>query len=278
MNISRKWLAGPYLVWMILFILVPLFMILYYALITKTGDGVHFTLEHIGDAFDPIYMNALAKSFAYAGISTLICLIMAYPLALILSKSNSQNATMLFIFILPMWMNFLLRTYAWLTLLENNNGLINTALRFLNLPTLNIIGTPSAIVLGMVYNFLPFMVLPIYNALIKIDPSVLEAAHDLGANNRVRLIRVILPLSLPGVMSGITMVFMPAVTSFVIPNLLGSGKVNLIGNLIEQQFLMTYNWGFGSALSLVLMIVILISMGILKKFDRDDYEGGAGVW
>ncbi|PLX30539.1 MAG: ABC transporter permease, partial [Clostridiales bacterium] len=151
-------------------------------------------------------------------------------------------------------------------------------LRAIHLPPINIIGTPNAIILGMVYNFLPFMVLPIYNTLIKIDTHILEAAHDLGANSLQRLVKVIFPLSLPGVMSGITMVFMPAVTSFVIPNLLGSGKVNLIGNLIEQQFLMTYNWGFGSAMSLILMIAILLAMGLMSRLDKGSLEGGAGRW
>jgi len=275
---NRKWLAFPYILWMILFIVVPLFMILLYAFTVKENGQMVFTNDYIMKSFDPIYVQAFIKSFAYAGISTVICLVLAYPLALILAEKGDSKSSILFIFILPMWMNFLLRTYAWLSLLETNNGFINTVLRFLNLPTINIIGTPNAIILGMVYNFLPFMVLPIYNVLVKIDPYVLEAAHDLGANTFKRLLKVVFPLSIPGVMSGITMVFMPAVTSFVIPNLLGSGKVNLIGNLIEQQFLMTYNWGFGSALSLILMVVILVSMGILNRFDSDDLEGGAGLW
>lgn len=274
---NRKWLATPYLIWMVIFILVPLFMILFYAFTMETPDGTVFTLEFIQKAFEPLYLNALVKSLMYAAISTIICLLLAYPLALILSRSQKKGASMLFLFILPMWMNFLLRTYAWLSLLETNNGFINTILRAIGLPPLDIIGTPNAIILGMVYNFLPFMILPIFNALNKIDPYVLEAAHDLGANNAQRFFRVIIPLSIPGVFSGITMVFMPAVTSFVIPNLLGSGKVNLIGNLIEQQFLATYNWGFGSSLSLVLMAVILVSMAIMNRMDAD-VEGGAGIW
>lgn len=274
---NRKWLATPYLVWMVIFIVIPLLMIFYYAFTMTTSDQAAFTLQHMIKSFDRIYLIALGKSLLYAGISTIICLLLAYPLALILAKSGNGNSTMLFVFILPMWMNFLLRTYAWLTLLETNNGLINTILRALHLPILEIIGTPNAIILGMVYNFLPFMVLPIYNALVKIDPSIMEAAYDLGANDFKRLMKITIPLSMPGVMSGITMVFMPAVTSFVIPNLLGSGKVNLIGNLIEQQFLMTYDWGFGAALSLVLMFIILISMGILQRGD-EDMKGGAGIW
>lgn len=275
---NRKWLAYPYLVWLVIFILLPLLLIFYYGFTITDNGSVSFTFEFIKKVFEPIYFNAMLKSFMYAGIATIICFILAYPLALILARNGGTGSSMLFIFILPMWMNFLLRTYAWLTLLETNNGVINILLKALHLPTLNIIGTPNAIILGMVYNFLPFMVLPIYNTLVKIDPYVLEAAHDLGATDIQRLVRVIFPLSLPGVLSGVTLVFMPAVTSFVIPNLLGSGKVNLIGNLIEQQFLMTYNWGFGASMSLVLMVVILMSMGIMQRFDKGSMEGGASRW
>lgn len=274
---KRKWLATPYLVWMTIFIMIPLLMIFYYAFMKESSEGVVFTLEFIKKSFDQLYLKAFYKSFQYASISTIYCLILAYPLALILSRKARRGVSILFVFILPMWMNFLLRTYAWLSLLETNNGVLNTILRWIGLPTINIIGTPNAIILGMVYNFLPFMILPIYNSLTKIDNSILEAASDLGANNYKSLIRIVIPMSMPGVFSGITMVFMPAVTSFVIPNLLGSGKVNLIGNLIEQQFLATYNWGFGSSLSLILMLFILASIGIMNRMDTD-VESGAGIW
>lgn len=183
----------------------------------------------------------------------------------------NQSSFMVFIFILPMWMNFLLRTLAWQTLLEKT-GVINSILTFLNLPTLNIINTPSAIVLGMVYNFLPFMVLPIYNTLIKIDSNVINAAKDLGANNIQTFTRVIFPLSLPGVISGITMVFVPALTTFVISDLLGGAKILLIGNVIEQEFKQANNWNAGSGLSFVLMIFIVISIFISNKYDK---EGGS---
>lgn len=275
---NRKWLAYPYLVWLAIFIVLPLFIVLYYGITISENGSVHFTMEFIYKVFEPLYFKAMMKSFGYAFIATCICFVLAYPLALILARNGGSGSTMLFIFILPMWMNFLLRTYAWLTLLETNNGVVNTLLKALNLPTINIIGTPNAIILGMVYNFLPFMVLPIYNTLVKIDPYVLEAAHDLGATSFQRLIRVIFPLSIPGIMSGVTLVFMPAVTSFVIPNLLGSGKVNLIGNLIEQQFLMTYNWGFGASMSLVLMVVILISMSLMQRIDKSQLGGEVGRW
>lgn len=268
----RKWLATPYILWAIVFTLVPLMMILIYG-ITVDDGGMTFSLENIMKAFKPIYFKALMRSINYALISTVICLLLAYPLALILSEKKNAGMAIIFIFVLPMWMNFLLRTYAWLTILETNNGVLNTVLRLLHLPTVHIIGTPSAIVLGMVYNFLPFMILPIYNVLSKIDPFVLEAAHDLGASNFTRFRKVILPLSIPGVISGITMVFMPAITTFVIPKLLGSGKINLIGNLIEQQFVQSYNWYFGASLSLVLMAFILMSMGILNRMDPSSKGG-----
>lgn len=271
---KRRVLAAPYAVWAVVFTIVPLCMLLYYGVMVETADGMRFSLENIQKAFEPIYFKALLRSLRIAFVSTVICLVLAYPLAMILSNMRTGKSSVILLFVLPMWMNFLLRTYAWLSLLETNNGFINTVLRFLHLPTISIIGTQNAVILGMVYNFLPFMILPIYNSLVKIDPSLLEAAQDLGANEWIRFWRVIWPLSIPGVISGITMVFMPAVTTFVIPNLLGSGKVNLIGNVIEQQFLMAYNWHFGSSLSLVLMVLILISFGILQKVDPDHEEGG----
>lgn len=271
---NRKWFAAPYGVWAILFILIPLIMLLYFGITIETSNGIVFSVSNIQKVFEPIYFNAFLRSVQYALISTIICLLLAYPLAFILSKSDSKSGVIIFIFILPMWMNFLLRTYAWLTILETNNGVLNTILKSLHLPSLRILGTPSAIVLGMVYNFLPFMVLPIYNTLCKIDQSVLEAAYDLGANSFQRFYKVILPLSVPGIISGITMVFMPAITTFVIPNLLGNGKINLIGNIIEQQFLKSYNWYFGASLSIVLMLFILISMSIFSRVDKNNEMGG----
>lgn len=269
---KKSYISAPYLIWIVLFTIIPLSMILYYGITINTDNGVVLSFDNIAKVFQPLYLKAMWRSIRLAGISTIICLLLAYPLALILSRKSTKKSTMIFIFILPMWMNFLLRTYAWLTILETNNGLLNSVLRFIGLPTLNIINTPYAVVLGMVYNFLPFMVLPIYNTLTKIDKSLLEAASDLGANSKKAFLKVTLPLSVPGIMSGISMVFMPAVTSFVIPNLLGGGKVHLIGNIIEDQFIMNYDWQFGSSLSLILMIVILITMAILSKFDNDEKE------
>lgn len=273
---KRKYLAFPYLLWIILFTVIPLGMVLYYGFVNETPAGIVFSISNFAKALEPVYLIAFWRSMYYAGISTIVCLIIAYPLALILTQKHNAGNTIIFIFILPMWMNFLLRTYAWLTLLETNNGFINTVLRALSLPTIDIMNKPAAIILGMVYNFLPFMVLPIYNTLSKIDPSILEAAHDLGANNFKRLLRVILPLSIPGILSGISMVFMPAVTTFVIPNLLGGGKISLIGNVIEQQFLQTYNWYFGASLSIILMVVILLTMAVLNRFEESEKQ--VGIW
>lgn len=263
---NKKWLSSPYLLWAISFIIIPLVMILYYGITTKEGS---FTFENILQITTATNVKALILALLLSIVSTIICLILAYPLAMILNHLDvNQNSFVVLIFILPMWMNFLLRTLAWQTLLEKT-GVINSMLTFLHLPTLNVINTPYAIVLGMVYNFLPFMVLPIYNILIKIDPNVINAAKDLGANSFQTFYKVILPLSWPGVISGITMVFVPSLTTFVISDLLGGSKILLIGNVIEQKFTQANNWNAGSGLSLVLMVFILLSMAILSKYDKD---------
>jgi spermidine/putrescine transport system permease protein len=246
-------------------------MIFYYGL---TDSDHNFTFLNLAEITTPENLKALGLSLLLSFISTVICLILAYPLALILSNKNvNQSSFIVLIFILPMWMNFLLRTLAWQTLLEKN-GVINAVLSFLHLPELNIINTPYAIILGMVYNFLPFMVLPIYNVLVKIDKDVINAARDLGANAIQVFMKIIIPLSIPGVISGITMVFVPALTTFVISDILGGSKILLIGNVIEQEFTQSYNWHVGSGLSLVLMIFIIFSMALVSKYDKDG-EGTA---
>ena len=271
MKNSKKLFTGPYLFWAIAFIIIPIIMIFYYGL---TDADNNFTLMNLAEITTPENLKALGLSLLLSFISTVICLILAYPLAVILSnKSVNSSSFIVLIFILPMWMNFLLRTLAWQTLLEKN-GVINAVLSFLHLPELNIINTPYAIVLGMVYNFLPFMVLPIYNVLIKIDKDVINAARDLGANAVQVFTKVILPLSVPGIISGITMVFVPALTTFVISDILGGSKILLIGNVIEQEFTQSYNWHVGSGLSLVLMIFIIFSMALVSKYDKDG-EGTA---
>ncbi|MDD2972036.1 MAG: ABC transporter permease [Lachnospiraceae bacterium] len=266
MNKNKKWMATPYFIWSIAFIIIPLCMVFYYGLTDKTGA---FTLENIIAITTEEHWKALWLSLLLSTISTLLCILLAYPLAMILCNASiNQDGFLVLIFILPMWMNFLLRTLAWQTLLEKT-GVINSILSALHLPSLNIINTPYAIILGMVYNFLPFMVLPIYNSLSKIDRNVVNAARDLGANNVQTFTKVILPLSLPGVISGITMVFVPALTTFVISNLLGGSKILLIGNVIEQEFTQTNNWNLGSGLSIILMIFIIISIVISTITDKD---------
>lgn len=245
-------------------------MVFYYGLTDKTGA---FTLENIMAIATPERMKALGISLVLSFIATVICLLLGYPLAVILAKfkGNAQSIIVM-IFILPMWMNFLLRTLAWQTLLEKT-GVINTILTTLHLPPLNIINTPYAIILGMVYNFLPFMVLPLYNSITKIDYNVIHAARDLGANGCQTFFKIALPLTVPGIISGITMVFVPALTTFVISNLLGGSKILLIGNVIEQQFTQASNWHLGSGLSIVLMVFIIINMVLTSIFDKDG-EGG----
>ena len=268
---ASRFLAGPYILWMIGFTVIPLIMIIVYGLTDSEG---RFTLANVAAISSPEHLKALLLALGLSLASTVICLVMAYPLALILRKKNvGKGSFIVFIFILPMWMNFLLRTMAWQTLLEKN-GVINGILSFLHLPNIAVINTPWAIILGMVYNFLPFMVLPIYNVLAKIDDDVINAAKDLGANNWQTITRILIPLSLPGIISGINMVFVPALTTFVISNLLGGSKILLIGNVIEQEFTRGSNWHLGSGLSLVLMVFILVSMALMVKYDREG-EGAA---
>lgn len=281
MKNKLKLLSYPYIVWMIIFIVIPLILVLVYSL---TSGDIHdpssltFSLDSYGKFFDVIYLRVLGKSFWLALVSTVLCLLLGYPVALIISRANNKHRGLLLLFFLvPIWMNFLLRTYAWMAILSPN-GFLNNILEFIGLPKLAIMPGQTAVILGMVYNFLPFMVLPIYTVLSKIDKNVLEAAMDLGANKFITLIKVILPLSVPGIVSGITMVFMPAVSTFVISRLLGGGKELLVGNLIEQQFTVQRDWHFGSALSIILMIMILISMAIMSRVDKDKEQEGAALW
>lgn len=268
---SKKLLSGPYILWMIGFTIIPLALIVYYGMTDRTGA---FTLENILAIATAEHAKALWLSLGLSLVSTIVCLLLAYPLAMILrSKGVGAGGFIVFIFILPMWMNFLLRTLAWQTLLEKG-GVINGILTALHLPTQSLINTPAAIILGMVYNFMPFMVLPIYNVLSKIDDNTINAAKDLGANSFQTFWHILLPLSVPGIISGINMVFVPALTTFVISNLLGGSKILLVGNVIEQEFTKGSNWHLGSGLSLVLMVFILISMALIAKYDKNG-EGNA---
>lgn len=263
---GKKSFALPYIVWMVGFTVIPLLMIVYYGL---TDDSGTFTLANVAAIATPEHAQALWLSVRLSLISTVICLLLAYPLAMILKSMNRHsNSLIVFIFILPMWMNSLLRTMAWQSILSNQ-GVLNSILTWLGLPNVRIINTTGAIIFGMVYDFLPFMVLPLYNALVKIGQDKVEAARDLGANPVQTFTRVIFPLSMPGVVSGITMVFVPSMTTFVISTLLGGGKILLIGNVIEQAFTTGSDRHLGSGLSLVLMVFILISMAILNKYDPE---------
>ncbi len=263
---NKKLLSAPFVFWSALFIIVPLGMVFYYGLTDKAGA---FTLNNITAIATPEHSKALWEAVKLSIVSTVLCFLLAYPLAMILSNMNtSKTSFIVLIFILPMWMNFLLRTLAWQTLLEKT-GVINSILSALRLPTLNIINRPAAIILGMVYNFLPFMVLPIYNVLVKIDRNMINAARDLGANGLQTFWKITFPLSIPGVISGITMVFVPALTTFVISKILGGGRILLIGNIIEQEFTQTGNWHLGSGLSIVLMLFIIFNMVISAVTDKD---------
>lgn len=250
-----------YALWALVFIIFPLILIFVYALNGSGGTGLdnfQFSLGNYRRFFESLYISTLWVSLKLAILSTILCLLIGYPVAYIISKLNERlRSNLILLLVIPMWMNFLLRTYAWLTLL-GNNGLINKALNILGLPSVNLMYNMNAILLGMVYNFLPFMVLPIYTVLLKIDKSLIDAAKDLGANDIKVFLKVILPLSLPGIYTGITMVFIPAISTFVISNLLGGNNIYLIGNLIEQQFTFTGDWGFGSAISIILIVIMII--------------------
>lgn len=266
-------LSFPYVIWMAIFVIVPLLIMAYYGFTTKDGS---FTWDNVLSIADPIHRKALWTSIRLSVICTVICFLLALPLAMVIRGLHIKSSGfIIFIFILPMWMNFLLRTIAWQSLLEKS-GVINQILNFFGLPAQNMINTEGAIVLGMVYNYLPFMVLPIYNALAKISQDTFDAAKDLGAGWWQTMRRITLPMILPGIVSGSTMVIVPALTTFVLSDLLGGAKVLLIGNVIEQEFTTANNWNLGSGLSLVLMVIVLVSMALMSKYDKNGE--GAGIW
>lgn len=272
-------MAYPYVVWAFVLIVIPMLMIAMYAF-TERGNSVitfRLTLDNFKVFFsDAVFINIMKRSFYIALVTTVICIVLGYPAAYIAANLGSEKNRMMMVILItiPTWINMLVRTYAWLGILQDN-GLINSALRALGLPAIKIIQTDFAVIFGMVYNFIPFMILQIYTSLTKMDKSYIEAAQDLGANRLQSFIKITLPLSLPGIISGITLVFLPAVSSFFIPKLLGGGKYVLIGNVIENQFLTAGNWNFGSALSLIMAVIIIFLMWLTKKADRDpNAEGG----
>lgn len=295
-GLHRTLYAWPYSLWMVIFTVVPLLLIGYYAFTDKAG---HFTLENFANFWDSNYdmkkqlagmgfkpgdlgmagrglvnVDTLLYSLWMAFLCTVISFLFGYPAALIMADRHFKlGATIVILFIIPMWMNFLLRTVAWMSLLEDN-GLINTLLQGMGLPKLRLMYNSQAVLLGMVYNYLPFMVFPIYNSLSRQDPRLSEAAMDLGADQWTTFRRVTFPISMPGIVSGITMVFMPSVTTFFIPRVLGGGNTEMFGDLIERTFLTADDWNVGSALSLIMMVLILLSLGLLRKVDPEG-EGGS---
>ena len=262
--------AAPYVVWSSLFIVIPLLIVVFFGFTIKSGDSYHFSLENFQRLMDPKYLKVFGRSILLAVEATLGCLILGYPVAYLISKMREGKRNILImLFIIPMWMNFLLRTYAWLPIL-GKNGLINSLLVTLGFARANLLYNDFAVLLGMIYNFLPFMILPIYTVLIKMDTDLINAASDLGASRKEVFTKIIFPLSMPGIISGITMVFMPAVSTFVISRILGGGQYMLLGNLIETQYTSMDDWNFGSAIAIFMMIIILISMAFMNKFEGTD--------
>lgn len=272
-------MAVPYIVWMAAMIVVPMLLIVLYAFTDKGNDvaTIRFSLENFARFFsDTVFMSVLKRSLYIAIVTTVICILFGYPIAYVIAN-RSEKSKMFWILLitLPTWINMLVRTYAWMGILQDE-GVINRLLGLLGIGPITMIHTTFAVVLGMVYNFIPFMILQIYTALTKMDKSYLEAASDLGANRIQSFLRITLPLSIPGVISGITLVFLPAVSSFFIPKLLGGGQYVLIGNVIETEFLTSGDWNFGSAISLAMAVIIMISMYITKKVDTDPTANGRG--
>ena len=285
----RKWFAYPYGVWMVVFIIAPILLVVGYAFTDKSGA---ITLENFETMMR--YLPIFGKSFVMAVVATFVCLIMGYPLAYIMSRSGQRLQSLyMTLIMLPMWMNFLLRTYSWMSILENN-GLLNQLFRnigvidlynsiamslsanpdkYIPITHFQMIGTSGAVVLGMVYNYLPFMILPIYSVIVKLDGSLLEAARDLGASSATVFRKVIFPMSLPGILSGVTMVFVPSVSTFAISRLLGGGTQMMLGDLIEQQFLGgAYNPHLGAAISMVMMVIVVVCMVVMNHFGEGEEQ------
>lgn len=267
--LKRREAAYPYLIWSAVFIIAPLFMVIWYAFTDSAGNFTPQNITEIGR-----YTPVLVRSMWLALLATVICIVMAFPISFVISRMEGiTQSTFLMLLMLPMWMNFLLRTYSWMSLLENN-GLINRFLGLFGVEPLSLINTQGAVVLGMVYNYLPFAILPLYSIMTKIDNSLIEAAHDLGADKIRVVTKLLIPLSMPGITTAITTVFVPAVSTFIISRMLGGGGNILIGDLIEMQFLgNAYNPHLGSAMALVLMAVVLLCMSITNSFDDEEMEG-----
>ena len=270
-SLVTRFTLAPYSLWAALFILVPLVFVAYYAF---TDNNMHFTFDNIAKFFSsPVYMIIFWRSVKLAVISTIVCLLIGYPIAYIIAHAPARaQKTMITLIMIPMWMNFLIRTYAWMTILQDT-GLLNNFLSSLHLGRMHIIGTESAVVIGMVYDYLPYMILPIYSIMAKLDTRLLEAAHDLGCNSLSTLRRVVFPLSLPGVVSGVTMVLIPSISTFYISQKLGNGKFFLIGDAIEGQYVAN-NLHFAAAIAFILMVILLIAMALMKRYTDSRVAGG----
>jgi spermidine/putrescine transport system permease protein len=266
------------MVWMSLFIVIPMLLIVLYAFTTH-GNSVmafQFTIDNFGKFFDPVFIKVMLKSIQVALITTAVCILIGYPIAYVIANVEERWQTLLMLLVtIPMWINMLVRTYAWISILSDS-GSINTFLKSINIGPLKMMYTDFAVILGMVYNFLPFMILSIYTSLAKMDKAVINASYDLVANTRQTFMKITLPLSMPGVISGVTLVFLPAVSTFIIPKFLGGGQYMLIGNLIENQFITVGEWNFGSAISLIMAMIIMLSMYMTRKIDKDIVQEAQG--
>ena len=269
-SVFQRMAAAPHLVWMVMFIVAPMLFVLYFAFTETTDEGVRFSLSNIASLSQ--YTNVFILSIAFALIATVICLLIGYPLAYFMSRTTPKMQKILMVLImLPMWCNLLIRTYALMALLDNG-GLLNAFLEGLGLDKLYIVGSDAGVILGMVYDFLPYMVLPIFTTMSKLDKKYIEAAHDLGCSSWQTMTKVIMPLTASGVISGVTMVFVPSISTFYISQKLGAGKIDLIGDTIERLFKNPSTYNVGAAISLVMMVLILISVWVMNKFS--DNEGG----
>ena len=266
-SLIQKAAAAPHIVWSVLFIIAPLIFVLYYAFTDKDGN---FTFANFGELLQASYLEIFMRSVCFAFLATVLCLVIAYPIAYFISRAKPKTQKILIMLVmLPMWMNFLIRTYSWMALLEDT-GIINTFLGIFGIGPIHMINTAGAVILGMVYNYLPYMIIPIHSVLSKVDNRLLEAASDLGSNPFTVITRVVFPLSVPGIISGITMVFVPSISTFYISQKLGGGNFDLIGDTIERQFQTAYNYNLGASMSFVLMLLIIISMTVLNKYTDDD--------
>ncbi|MBQ8762906.1 MAG: ABC transporter permease [Clostridia bacterium] len=264
-SLKTKLIASPYIVWSVLFIVAPLIFVVYYSFTDASGAFTFENIEALGK-----YIPTFLRSIWFGIVATIICLIIAFPLAYIISqKTEKVQRTLVMLVMLPMWMSFLIRTYSWMALLQDT-GIINSFLGKIGIDPIHMINTEGAVILGMVYNFLPYMIMPIYSVMAKLDRSMVEACQDLGGNGLTVVRKCIIPMSMPGIVSGITMVFVPSVSTFYISQKLGGGSFDLIGDVIERQFQQSYNYNLGASLSLVLMVLILICMAVMNRFSGDE--------